>query len=221
MEYNDNYQKTSYILWQYCSDEPAWAADGTAVTDFNEDNVTSMFNLKERTTGVTGNNGTKNVEIMVSLKYLSNVWRTQERLLTNYKINLDPKCTKNCVIVATNVAVQVTIFSITNTKLYVPVATLSTRDNIKLLQQWRSDFKRAINWTNIVCSHPLPVGWRSWISFQIFKKGGGGGLKGYQFFEGVAGKEGVPFLGAVGGRGWSFCIKGKLISELLNGKKGL
>ena len=33
--------------------------------------------LKEKT-GQTGNNGTKNVEIMVKLKYLSNFWRTPE-----------------------------------------------------------------------------------------------------------------------------------------------
>ena len=204
MEYNDNYSKTSYILWQYCSDEPAWAADGTAVTDFNEDNVTSMFNLKERTTGLTGNNGTKNVEIMVSLKYLSNVWRTQERLLTNYKINLDPKCAKNCVIVATNVAVQVKIFSITNTKLYVPVATLSTRDNIKLLQQWRSDFKRAINWTNIVCSHP-PSCWGERLNLlSNFQKGRGGAWQDINFLRGLLGRRGCLFWGRREGGGGVF-----------------
>ena len=134
MENNDNYSKASEILWQYCSDEPALAADGTRVTDFNEDNVTSMFNLKEKRAGLSSNNGTKNVEIMVSLKYLSNVWRTREMFLTNYKNNLNPKYAKNCVIVATNAAAQVTTFSITNTILYVPVVTLSTQDNIKLLQ---------------------------------------------------------------------------------------
>ena len=207
MEYNDNYSKTSYILWQYCSDEPAWAADGTAVTDFNEDNVTSMFNLKERTTGLTGNNGTKNVEIMVSLKYLSNVWRTQERLLTNYKINLDPKCAKNCVIVATNVAVQVKIFSITNTKLYVPVATLSTRDNIKLLQQWRSDFKRAINWTNIVCSHP-PSCWGERLNLlSNFQKGRGRGLDRISIFWGSCWEGGGAFFGGGGREGVEFLHK--------------
>ena len=34
----------------------------------------------------------------------------------------------------------------TDTKLYVPVATLSAQDNIKLLQQLESGFKRTINW---------------------------------------------------------------------------
>ena len=36
-------------------------------------------------------------------------------------------------------------FTITDTKLYVPVVTLSTQDNTKLLQQLKSGFKRTIN----------------------------------------------------------------------------
>ena len=36
-------------------------------------------------------------------------------------------------------------FLITETKLYVPVVTLSTQDNMKLLQQLKSDFKRISN----------------------------------------------------------------------------
>ena len=34
----------------------------------------------------------------------------------------------------------------TDTKIYVPVVTLSTQDNAKLLQQLKSGFKRTINW---------------------------------------------------------------------------
>ena len=37
-------------------------------------------------------------------------------------------------------------FEITDTKLYVPVVTLSTQDNAKLLEQLGSGFKKAINW---------------------------------------------------------------------------
>ena len=37
-------------------------------------------------------------------------------------------------------------FEITDTKLYVPVVTLWTQDNAKLLQQLKSGFKKAINW---------------------------------------------------------------------------
>ena len=41
----------------------------------------------------------------------------------------------------------------TETKLYVPIVTLSTQNNVKLLKQLKSDFKRTINW-NKYQSHP-------------------------------------------------------------------
>ena len=41
---------------------------------------------------------------------------------------------------------QGAIFLITDTKIYVPVLTISTQDNAKLLEQLRSGFKRTINW---------------------------------------------------------------------------
>ena len=47
---------------------------------------------------------------------------------------------------ATNVADQEATFSITDTKLYFPIMTLSTQDNTRLLGQSKSGFKRAINW---------------------------------------------------------------------------
>ena len=37
-------------------------------------------------------------------------------------------------------------FTIADTKLYVPVVTLSTQDNAKLLEQLKPVFKRTINW---------------------------------------------------------------------------
>ena len=65
--------------------------------------------------------------------------------LTNCEITLDLNWSENCVIVATNLAAQVTTFSITDTKLYVPVVILSTQDNPKLLEQLKSGIKRTIN----------------------------------------------------------------------------
>ena len=83
---------------------------------------------------------------MVALKYLSNFWGTPEMSLVNCEINLNLNCSENCVIVSTSVADQGTTFSITDTRLYVPVLTLSTQDNAKLLKQLKSSFKRTINW---------------------------------------------------------------------------
>ena len=61
---------------------------------------------------------------MVPLKYLSNFWGTLEMPLINWDITLDLNWSENCVIVAANVAAQAATFLITDTKLYVPVATL-------------------------------------------------------------------------------------------------
>ena len=61
---------------------------------------------------------------MVSLKYLSNFWRSREMPLINCEINLILTWSANCVIVSTNVANQGATFSMTLTKLYVPLLTL-------------------------------------------------------------------------------------------------
>ena len=67
IQYSDSYSKKSRILWQYCIDKPAVNYNGVIV-DFNKVNVTASFNFKEKITGQTDDNGTKNVEIMIPLK---------------------------------------------------------------------------------------------------------------------------------------------------------
>ena len=61
----------------------------------------------------------------------------------------------NCVIIYTNIATQVPIFEITETNLYVPVVTLSTQDNAKLLPQLKSGFKRTISWNKYLAKPEL------------------------------------------------------------------
>ena len=142
IEYSDNYSKTSGILWQYCKDEPAINATDGNIVNFNANNATTdSFKIKEKITGQTGDNDTKNVEIMLPLKYLSNFRRTLEMPLINYEINLDLNWSKKCITVASNINQEI-IFSITDAKLYVPVVTLSTQDNKKLLEQLKSGFKK-------------------------------------------------------------------------------
>ena len=70
IEYNDNYSETSGILWQYCRDEPA-VNDDFAIVNIVTNNTTSLFKTKKKTTGETDNDGTKSVETIVLLKYLS------------------------------------------------------------------------------------------------------------------------------------------------------
>ena len=89
IEYSDNYAKTTGSLWQYCKDIPARNANANdVITEFTEGNLTDSFNFKLKITGKTGNGGTKDVEIMVPLKYLSNFWRTLEMPLIDCEVNL-------------------------------------------------------------------------------------------------------------------------------------
>ena len=117
------------------------------INEFNAANATNnLFKIKEKVTGKTGSNGTKNVELMVPLKYLTNFWRTLEMSFINCQINLNLNWSKNWVIMATDVADQGSTFSKTDTKLYVPVVNLSNQNNAKLLEKLKFGFKRTINW---------------------------------------------------------------------------
>ena len=64
-------------------------------------------------------------------------------LLINCEVNLILTWSKDCVITNSEGEGK---FAIADIKLYVPVVTLSTQDNAKLLQQLKSGFKRTINW---------------------------------------------------------------------------
>ena len=115
IEYSDNYGKTSGSLWQYCKDIPAVNNNNNAILDFTENNLTDSFNFNVKISGQIGNGGTKNVEIMVPLKYLSNFWRTLEMSFINCEINLILTWSANCVIVSTNNVNQNATFAISNT----------------------------------------------------------------------------------------------------------
>ena len=86
---------------------------------------------KEKITGRTDNKGTKDVELMVPLKYLSNSWRALEMSLTNCEINIDLNWSKECVTVATTIVNQGATFSITDTKIYVSLSIKSINRTTK------------------------------------------------------------------------------------------
>ena len=64
--------------------------------------------------------------------------------LINCEVKLILHWSANCVIIYTDVNNQVPTFTITETNLYVPLVTLSTQHNEKLLPQLKSHFKRKI-----------------------------------------------------------------------------
>ena len=78
IEYIDNYSKTSGSLWQYYKDDP-------------NDNIVQSESFKSNIK-ITGKNpaggNTKDVEIIVPLKYLSNFWKTLEIPLINCEVEL-------------------------------------------------------------------------------------------------------------------------------------
>ena len=72
--------------------------------------------------------------------------------LTNCEVNLILTWSSTCVITNSN---GIGTFAITDTKLYVPVVTLSTQENINLRQQIKSGFKRVINWNKYLSKPEL------------------------------------------------------------------
>ena len=132
IEYSDNYSDTSGNLWQFKRDE------SPATNNGNPDNVSTAnstsFKYKSsfigESTVVAGNRVFKEVKIAVPLKYLSNFWRSLEMPLINCKIHLELNWSKNCVMST----IANTNFKIVNTKLCVPIVTLSSKNNLKLVK---------------------------------------------------------------------------------------
>ena len=83
--------------------------------------------------------------------------------LINCEINLILTWSKDCVITSSEGKEK---FAIIETKLYVPVVTLSTQDNGKSLQQLKSGFKRTINW-NKYESSVKTFAWNRYLNYLI------------------------------------------------------
>ena len=107
------------------------------------DNSAPSFIYKGGIIDNTKANGTKNgIKTAVPLKHLSNFWRSLEMPLINCKIELSLNWIQNCVLTtAANAS-----FKITDAKVYVPVDTLSTEDNVKLAKQLSEGFERPVYW---------------------------------------------------------------------------
>ena len=93
---------------QYYRDEPA-IENNNNINDFptNNNNSKNSFKFKQQITGKTGNVGTKDVQIMALLKYLSNFLRTLEMPLIHCETNLELKWSEKCILVAGTTASQV------------------------------------------------------------------------------------------------------------------
>ena len=147
LEYSSNHSETTGSLWFYSND---FNADIVNYNNFKS------FKYKAKLLGNTvaqadnADNGIlKNKAVAVPLKYLSNFWRLLEMPLINCKVELKLKLSNYCVLSATgndnaNGKDDKIIFSIKDTKLYVSVVTLSTRDNQKLTKHLSKGFERSV-----------------------------------------------------------------------------
>ena len=152
LEYSKSFRKTTESLWNYYRDKLNSGIGGrnNNVNYFIKDS--KSFDYKTSITGkLEGIDTTKDVEIVVPVKYLSNFWRTLNMPLINCEINLILTWSEKCVLTskATRDAVpaqggnpalaavdnQTNAIFKKDTKLYVPVVTLSTKDDNNFLEQ--------------------------------------------------------------------------------------
>ena len=142
IEYSNNYQESSATLYQYKRDEPP---DGDPIPNLAVDN-SSSFKYKVNLLGnpvLDGAIAKRSVKVVVSLKYLSNFLRSLKMPLINYKIKLNLTWKKECVL---STDAGDAVFIINDTKMYVPVVTLSKEDNKDFIEQQNKGFQRSIYW---------------------------------------------------------------------------
>ena len=160
LEYSKNYRKTTGSLWNYYRDDP----NSGAVRNIKYSIKNSMsFDYKISFTGkLEGNKVEKDdVEIVMQLKCLNNFWRTLDIPLINCEVSLTLTWSEICVTIskATREAdpdANSALAGIKNptnpsferkdTRLYVPVVTLSAENHNKLLEQLKIGVKRTIKW---------------------------------------------------------------------------
>ena len=169
LEYSKNYRKTIGSLYNYYRDK---LSDDNNPNNFLNTNVVNpnTFKYKNKITGNTYNEaegadghdanrvGKQDLELAIPLKYLGNFWRALNIPLISCEAFLELKWNKNCVITSleqrqvdagppvVNGTTTSATLAINSCKLYVPVVTLSKDDEIKLLTNLKSGFKREIIW---------------------------------------------------------------------------
>ena len=158
LEYSKNYRKTIGSLYNYYRDELSDDADDNQLNNIKVVN-SNTFKYKNKIIDNTNNQRTKDIELAIPLKYLGNFWRALNIPLISCEVSLELKWDKNCVITsleqrviadanpqARDNAPTGATLALTDCKLYVPVVTLSKDDEIKLLTNLKSGFKRKIMW---------------------------------------------------------------------------
>ena len=151
LEYSKNYRKTTGSLWNYYRDQPSNPLSANSESFKYKTSITgNTYNVDDDDDNYDANKVGKNeTEIVIPLKYLSNFWRSLDIPLINCEVEIILTWSKNCVLAhmtAANNPPTGLEFQIKETKLYVPVATLSKENDIKLLEKLKLGFKKTIKW---------------------------------------------------------------------------
>ena len=139
IEYSDNHSDTSGRLWQSKRDKENMH-NGNPANVTTDDSRSFKYKSSFFKPLRAADNG--DVKIAVPIKYLSNFWRSLEMPLIIGNIHLELNWTRDYLMST----IADTTFKITNTKLYVPIVTLSSKDNVKLVKLLEGGFKRPILW---------------------------------------------------------------------------
>ena len=140
----------SVSLWNYYRDGAYDVDDNTSDGKSFIHKTKIVGNLPERH-GKEGDADrppvlTLNNEVTIPLKYLSIFWRSLDWPLINCETELHLSWTNDCVLIEQNNNIADVNFVITNTKFYVPVATLSINDNNSFIENIKQGFRRTISW---------------------------------------------------------------------------
>ena len=159
LEYSKNYRKTTGSMWNCYRGEPSDPLSSKPESFKYKTSITGKaYNVGDGEEGYDANKVDKNkTEVVIPLKHLSNFWKSLNIPLINCEVELILTWSKNCVLPdmtrrnaqVDNPAIVAPTgleFKITDTKLHVPVVTLSKENDIKLLEQLKSGFKRTIKW---------------------------------------------------------------------------
>ena len=145
-EYSDNYSGTSGSLWQFERDELNANDINTALTNDNAPSFKYKAIIIGNTVADGANSKKDDIKLTVPLTYLSNFWRPLELPLINCKVEFSLKWYTNCATVIGNGTAAT--FTITDSKLDVPIVTLKTEENAKLSKLLNEGFKRSVYWNH-------------------------------------------------------------------------
>ena len=161
LEYSKNYRKTTGSLWNHYRDGPIdLLSSGSKSFKYKTSITGNTYNVDAGEAGYDADKVGKNeTEITVPLKHLINFCRTLNIPLINCEMELILTWSQNCALADMTAraagnnndppaigAPTGLEFQITDTKLHIPVVTLSKENDKRILEQLKSGFKRTVKW---------------------------------------------------------------------------